>query len=68
MIKIVATLCSLAAPQDCHQEVVLTADLGQISMTACMMGAPQLAEWMTDHPNERLAKWRCEFGRRAQGI
>jgi hypothetical protein len=68
MISIVAILCSLASPQDCHNEVVITADFGEISMTSCMMGAPQLAEWMKDHPNERLAGWRCFFGKRVQGI
>jgi hypothetical protein len=68
MIKIVATLCSLAAPQDCHEQTVVTADFGTISMTSCMMGAPQLADWMKDHPDERLARWRCFIGRRAQPI
>lgn len=68
MIEIVAVLCSLALPQDCHKETVVTAGLGEISMTSCMMGAPQLADWMKDHPNERLAGWRCFFGRKVQPI
>jgi len=28
------------------------------------MGAPQLAEWMKQHPAERLASWRCTIGER----
>jgi hypothetical protein len=27
------------------------------------MGALQLAEWMKQHPAERLAAWRCLFGK-----
>jgi hypothetical protein len=28
-----------------------------------LMGAPQLAEWMKQHPAERLAEWRCVIGK-----
>jgi hypothetical protein len=66
MIKVIAVLCSLASPQDCHDEVVTTSNFADISMTACLMGAPQLADWMKEHPAERLAGWRCEFGERAK--
>jgi hypothetical protein len=31
-------------------------------MQSCLMGAPQLAEWMNQHPAERLAGWRCVIG------
>jgi hypothetical protein len=31
-------------------------------MQSCLMGAPQLADWMTQHPAERLAAWRCVIG------
>jgi hypothetical protein len=62
MIKIVAVLCSLAAPTSCHEQIVTTSDFAEISMQSCLMGAPQLAEWMKDHPAERLAGWRCVMG------
>lgn len=39
MISIVAILCRLAAPQDCREEVVIAASLGEIPMTSCLMGA-----------------------------
>jgi hypothetical protein len=27
---------------------------------ACMMGAqPQLARWVSEHPNWRIAEWTC---------
>ncbi len=64
MIKIIAVLCSLSSPTDCHEQVVTTSDFAEISMQSCMMGAPQLAQWMSQHPTERLAKWRCVIGKR----
>jgi hypothetical protein len=32
-------------------------------MQSCLMGAPQLAEWMKQHPADRLAAWRCVIGK-----
>jgi hypothetical protein len=62
MIKIVAPLCSLAFPGNCHEQVVTTSDYADVSLTSCMMGAPQLADWMKQHPADRLAGWRCAIG------
>lgn len=62
MIKIVAVLCNLAAPANCHEQIVTTSDFADISMQSCLMGAPQLADWMKQHPAERLAAWRCVIG------
>lgn len=62
MIQIIAVLCSLASPANCHEQVVTTSDFAQISVQSCLMGAPQLAEWMNQHPAERLAAWRCVIG------
>jgi len=64
VIKIVAVLCSLFSPADCHELIVTTSYFADISMQSCMMGAPQLADWMKEHPAERLAGWRCEIGKR----
>ncbi|WP_439398611.1 hypothetical protein ACRQ5Q_14845 [Bradyrhizobium sp. PMVTL-01] len=66
MIKIIAVLCSLASPADCHEQVVTTSDFAEITMQSCLMGAPQLADWMKDHPSERLAGWKCVFGQRGE--
>lgn len=63
MIKIIAVLCSLASPADCHEQTVTTSDVAEVSMQSCMMGMPQLAEWMKQHPAERLAGWRCVIGK-----
>jgi hypothetical protein len=62
MIKIIAVLCSLSAPANCREQTVTTSDLAYVSMQSCLMGAPQLAEWMRQHPAERLAGWRCVMG------
>ena len=63
MIKIIAVLCSLASPASCREQTVTTSDFAEISMQSCLIGAPQLAEWMKQHPAERLAAWRCVIGK-----
>ena len=63
MIKIIAVLCSFSAPADCHEQIVTTSDFIEVSLQSCLMGAPQLAEWMKQHPAERLAAWRCVVGK-----
>lgn len=62
MIKIIAVLCNLASPTNCHEQLVTSSDFAQVSVQSCLMGAPQLAEWMNQHPAERLAAWRCVIG------
>ena len=64
MITIIAVLCSLSSPGNCHEQTVTTSDFAQVSMQSCLMGAPQLAEWMKQHPAKRLAAWRCVSGSR----
>ena len=63
MIMIIAVVCSLSSPTNCYEQTVTTSDLADISVQSCLMGAPQLADWMKQHPAERLAAWRCVIGR-----
>ena len=63
MIKIIAVLCSLSSPANCHEQIVTTSDFDNVSVQSCLMGAPQIAHWMTQHPAERLAAWRCVIGK-----
>jgi hypothetical protein len=63
VIKIIAVLCSLSPPVSCHEQTVTTSDFADVSMQSCLLGAPQLAEWMNQHPAERLAAWRCVIGK-----
>ncbi|PDT91797.1 hypothetical protein CO669_00455 [Bradyrhizobium sp. Y36] len=65
MIKIIAVLCSLASPSNCHEQLVTSSDFAEVSVQSCLMGAPQLADWMNQHPAERLAAWRCVIGKQA---
>ena len=67
MLKVLAVICRLGAPADCHEETVTTSDFAEISLQACLMGAPQLADWMRDRPGYRLAAWRCAIGDRRLG-
>jgi Bacterial transglutaminase-like cysteine proteinase BTLCP len=46
MIAIIAVLCSLSSPANCHEQTVTTSDFADVSMQSCLMGTPQLAEWM----------------------
>jgi len=62
VIKIIAVFCSLSSPASCHEQTVTTSDFAEVSMQSCLMGAPQLAVWMKQHPAERLAAWRCVIG------
>jgi hypothetical protein len=63
VIKIIAVFCSLSSPADCYEQTVTTSDFADISMQSCLVGAPQLAEWMKQHPAKRLAAWRCVIGK-----
>jgi hypothetical protein len=65
VIRIIAVLCSLSSPTDCHEQTVTTSELAEVTMQSCLMGAPQLAAWMTQYPAERLAGWRCMIGNQA---
>ena len=63
MIKIIAVLCSLSSLANCHEQIVTTSDFADISMQSCLLGAPQLAEWMKQHLAERLTAWQCVIGK-----
>ncbi|WP_407117139.1 hypothetical protein [Bradyrhizobium sp. LMG 9283] len=67
MIRIIAVLCSLSSPTNCREQIVTTSDFADVTMQSCLMGAPQLAEWMAQHPAERLAGWRCRIGKQGGG-
>ena len=62
MIKVIVVLSSLSSPANCHEQIITTSDFAEISMQSCLMGAPQLAEWMKQYPADRLAAWRCVIG------
>ena len=67
MIRIIAVLCKLASPDVCHEQMITNSDYADLTMAACMVGEPQIVKWLTEeHPQYRLAGWRCEIGNRAK--
>lgn len=66
MLKIIATLCRIADPTNCHDVTLTTSDIQDLTMTTCLVGQPALADWMQQHPNEWLAGWKCQVGAREQ--
>jgi hypothetical protein len=61
VIKVIATICLLSGGA-CHEETVTTTDMSGVTLQACLMGAPQLAEWMQTKPQYRLKNWKCQIG------
>lgn len=61
MIRILALLCSLASPTDCNWTTVTSSDIEQLQMSDCYNQA-KIADWMKQHPAERIAKVTCVFG------
>ncbi len=61
MIKLVAVLCRLAAPYDCHDETVTNA----LTMGDCMVAVKTLAGWAEQFPAYRVGGWKCQLGSKA---
>jgi len=60
-IKLIATLCRLNFPADCHDEMVTTS----ISMTECMVAVRGLPQWSEQFPAYYVAAWKCQIGVKA---
>lgn len=39
MMAIIAVLCSVSFPADCHERTVTISDFADVSMQSCLMGA-----------------------------
>ncbi len=60
MVELILTVCALAAPSQCEEKRLQFVSDG--SLMQCMMQAPPyLAAWSNEHPETRVAKWRCAF-------
>lgn len=58
LIDLILLACNLSNPTACHEYHILMQS--SQSLQACTMGAqPFLAQWSDDHPNLRIARWRC---------
>ena len=66
VIKILALICSLSAPDQCIWKTVSSSDFADLTMSGCMVGMPQIAEWMRGFPDYRLKRWVCQLGNRPE--
>jgi hypothetical protein len=69
MITLIAILCSITTPSDCKPFQVTNSDIVNLTMSACMTNVPNLTDWIQrNHPDKRLAGWRCVIGKKAYDI
>lgn len=60
LIELILTVCSLSHPGQCDDRHLQFAS--QESLKACMFNAPPyMAQWIGDHPDLRIVKWRCAY-------
>lgn len=60
LVDLVVMLCSLANPAACEEKHLLFEAHG--SLRTCMMEAqPYLAQYMGEHPDQRIVRWRCDW-------
>jgi hypothetical protein len=60
-VDLIVLACSLANPNTC-KEYHLMMFQEVASLRACMTEAqPYLAQWIGEHPHERVARWRCAW-------
>jgi hypothetical protein len=61
MIVIVLSVCLVAIPHICRDQVIPTT---QASPMGCMMKAPpRMALWAEEHPEWRIVRWQCRAAR-----
>jgi len=63
MLVLIMTICSLSSPDQCDEaRMQFSADE---SLMQCMMQAqPYLAQYIDEHPDKRVARWRCAYPER----
>jgi hypothetical protein len=60
IVELIVMVCSLLSPNACSEKHFLFEATG--SLKSCMMQAqPYLAQWVGDHPNDRIASYRCAW-------
>jgi hypothetical protein len=59
-VVLIVLVCSIVNPRDCSEKHFLLQESG--SLKSCVMQAqPYLAAWIGEHPNDRIASWRCAW-------
>jgi hypothetical protein len=60
LVDLIVLVCSVATPSVCREEHLLLQTQG--SLDGCMVQAqPYLAQWIGDHPDLQIARWRCAW-------
>jgi hypothetical protein len=60
LVDLILLACSLANANACHEYHVLFQSAGPLE--ACTIRAqPYLAQWVGEHPNYRVTRWRCAW-------
>jgi hypothetical protein len=60
VVVLIAMVCSILDPTACSEKRFLLETNG--SLRSCVMEAqPYLAAWIGEHPNSRIASWRCAW-------
>ena len=63
MLLLILTVCAINAPDQCGEARLQFAE--DISLMECLKQAPPyLAQYAGEHPNIRVAKWRCGYPER----
>lgn len=68
MIKVLALIYSVDAPESCMWKTVTTSDLADITMLGCQAGMPQLADWIRKYRGYTLKRWACQIGARPERV
>ncbi|RXF69567.1 hypothetical protein [Hansschlegelia zhihuaiae] len=56
MISLIMMVCLQADAKICRQELI---EFNGSSMACVFEAQPIVAEWGTDHPEWRIASWKC---------
>lgn len=57
MIEFLFVACLATDPTQCRERSLVFSD---VTPMQCLAGAqPELARWVSTHPNERVRSWRC---------
>jgi hypothetical protein len=60
LVDLILLACSLTDVTSCHEYHILFQSAG--SLEACTIRAqPYLAQWVGEHPNFRVTRWRCAW-------
>lgn len=58
MVELLITVCLLSEPAQCKSVSLVFAD---ISPMQCLMGAqPEMAKWVSTHPEHSIKSWKCQ--------